>query len=50
MDRRNLLTSGLFACAALAGGQARADEPAAEVLKRFATTLSAGDMQAFAAQ
>ena len=49
MDRRNLLASGLLACAAAASGPARADDGAADMPKRFAATLSAGDMQAFAA-
>jgi predicted ester cyclase len=47
MDRRQLLVSGLFAGAALASGDARAD--AADLPQRFAAALSAGDMAAFAA-
>ena len=49
MDRRSLLVSGLFASAALTSGEARADTSAAELPRRFASALSAGDMQAFAA-
>jgi|SRR6185437_6449726 len=48
MDRRSLLVSSLFAGAALAAGEAHAQD-AADIPKRFAATLSAGDMQAFAA-
>lgn len=49
MDRRDLLASGLFAGVALAAGEAHADDAATEVPKRFASALSAGDMQSFAA-
>ncbi len=49
MDRRSLLTSGLLAGAALAAGKANAAEGAADMPRRFAAALSAGDMQAFAA-
>jgi predicted ester cyclase len=49
MDRRNLLLSGLFAGAALSASEAQAESAAADLPKRFAATLSAGDLQAFAA-
>jgi predicted ester cyclase len=49
MDRRSLLISGLFAGAALASAEARAEISAGDLPQRFASTLSAGDMQAFAA-
>lgn len=49
MDRRSLVISGLIAGAALAAGEARADDAPAEIPNRFAAALSAGDMRAFAA-
>ena len=49
MDRRNLLVSGLFAGAALAAGDAHADEATADIPRRFAAALNARDMHAFAA-
>jgi steroid delta-isomerase-like uncharacterized protein len=48
MDRRTLLISGLAASAALTG-EARSETAAADLPRRFAAALSAGDMQAFAA-
>jgi predicted ester cyclase len=48
MDRRRVLASGLFAGAALAAGEARADA-AADIPARFAAALTAGDMGVFAA-
>jgi len=48
MDRRSLLVASLCAGAGLAAGDAHAQD-AADVPKRFAAALSAGDMQAFAA-
>jgi steroid delta-isomerase-like uncharacterized protein len=48
MNRRSLLVSGLVAGAALAAGEAGAQD-AADIPKRFAAALNAGDMHAFAA-
>jgi predicted ester cyclase len=48
VDRRSLLTTGLIVGAALAVGDARAED-AADIPKRFAAALSAGDMASFAA-
>jgi predicted ester cyclase len=49
VKRRTLLVSGLFAGAALSSGGLLAEESAADIPKRFAAALNAGDMQAFAA-
>jgi predicted ester cyclase len=49
MDRRNLLISGLAAGAVFAADRAHADEAVADMPKRFAAALSAGDMQALLA-
>jgi predicted ester cyclase len=49
VDRRKLLVSGLFTGAGLAAGEAKAQDAAADIPKRFAAALSAGDLQAFAA-
>jgi steroid delta-isomerase-like uncharacterized protein len=52
MERRNLLGAGWLAAAAVlaAGSSAEAaEEPAAEAIRQFAATLSAHDMEAFAA-
>ena len=49
MDRRSLLASSLIAGASLVADKGRAEDAAAGIPKRFAATLSAGDMQAFAA-
>jgi len=49
MDRRNLLFSGLSAGVALAAGEAGAQDSVADIPKRFAAALSAGDLQTFAA-
>jgi steroid delta-isomerase-like uncharacterized protein len=48
MDRRRLLISGLAAGAVLGAGEARAQGSAADIVQKFAATLTAGDMKAFA--
>jgi predicted ester cyclase len=49
MDRRNLLLSGLSVGAALVASEAGAQDSVADVPRRFAAALSAGDLRAFAA-